>query len=218
MINSNQRKLTLSGWLKNNNSIAYDTPLKLQKFLLLYEVFTKVSGEKADFSYLKGYEKGPVFSNVWGDYTKERADFNKEAEKAYRKNGNFINDERARKTSFIVSTLTEPELSDLTHLMNIWKSKEKRIMKREYQVDLDESDFNNDDRALVKELEDMYPMEMVDNSIPILVGEKCFVVSRLDYEKLNEHHRKILNELSDKEDIHNPVFVTVDGERSIIID
>ena len=69
MIYSNERKLYLSGWLKNNDNTSYETPLKLQKFLLFYEAFTKVSGETPDFSHLRGYKKGPVFSNVWGDYT-----------------------------------------------------------------------------------------------------------------------------------------------------
>ncbi len=45
------------------------------KFLLFYEAFAKTFGEQPDFSHLRGYKKGPVFSNVWGDYTKERASF-----------------------------------------------------------------------------------------------------------------------------------------------
>lgn len=68
MIYSNERKLCLSGWLMEHHEIEYNTPLKLQKFLLFYEAFTKVSGETPDFSHLRGYKKGPVFSNVWGKY------------------------------------------------------------------------------------------------------------------------------------------------------
>ncbi len=68
MIYSNDRKRCLSGWLHQNSTIAYNTALKLQKFLLFYECFSKVSGEKADFGHLRGYKRGPVFSQVWGDY------------------------------------------------------------------------------------------------------------------------------------------------------
>ena len=81
MVNSNARKLCLSGWLMNNGFHEYNSPLKLQKFLLFYESFTKIEGEKADFSSLKGYKCGPVFSNVWEDYTKERASFDDAAKK-----------------------------------------------------------------------------------------------------------------------------------------
>ena len=45
-----------------------------------------VNGEKTDFTYLKGYQKGPVFSVVWGDYTKDRNQFNSLARSTYMKN------------------------------------------------------------------------------------------------------------------------------------
>ena len=149
MIYSNKRKLALSGWLKENNITSYETSLKLQKFLLFYETLTKISGETPDFSHLKGYKKEAVFSSVWSDYTKERMDFNMAAQNAYNTDPQSINKKRAEKCAFIVSTMTEKELSDFTYQMNIWKSKENRIMSGEYQVDLDESDFNSDDMQLI---------------------------------------------------------------------
>ena len=57
MIISNNRKQYLSGWLKNNYYSAYETPIKLQKFLFFYESFSKVRDQIVDFSYLKGYKK-----------------------------------------------------------------------------------------------------------------------------------------------------------------
>ncbi len=55
MIYSNNRKLSLSGWLKQNYENEYNMPLKLQKFLLFYESFSKVEGEETDFGHLKGF-------------------------------------------------------------------------------------------------------------------------------------------------------------------
>ena len=72
MINSDDRKLELSGWLMENDEDSYNDPLKLQKFLFFYESFSKANGKPADFDYLRGYKNGPVFSSVYGDYTKER--------------------------------------------------------------------------------------------------------------------------------------------------
>lgn len=57
MIDSNERKLCLSGWLKENHHALYENPLKLQAFLLFYEAFAKVSGENSDFSHLRGYNE-----------------------------------------------------------------------------------------------------------------------------------------------------------------
>ena len=70
MLFSSDRKLSLSGWLQENNTLSYFSPLRLQKFLFFYEAFSKADGDYSDFSHLKGYKRGPVFSQVWGDTQK----------------------------------------------------------------------------------------------------------------------------------------------------
>ena len=218
MIYSNARKLCLSGWLKKYHEVEYNTPLKLQKFLLLYEAFTKVSGETPDFSHLRGYKKGPVFSNVWGDYTKERIEFNIAAAEAYDKEKNAINTSRAKKCAFVVSTMTENELSDLTHQMNLWKSKEKRIMSGEYQVDLNECDFNSDDEKMIRLLDSMYSEAMIDDSHIINLDKNYFVFHKNDISKLTEEHFDILLALTEQNYLQNPVYVDVDEEGRLLID
>lgn len=66
-MNSSKRKLSLSGWLKENDNVSYNTSLKLQKFLFFYEVLTKIAGEQAEFTYLTEYKNDLIFSNVWYD-------------------------------------------------------------------------------------------------------------------------------------------------------
>ena len=105
LINSNDRKLSLCGWLQKTHPTEYDRTLKLQKFLFFYEVFSKVDGEKPDFSHLRGYQNGPVFSQVWGDYTKERSAFDSASIKCYNENTDSININRAEKSAFIVQIL-----------------------------------------------------------------------------------------------------------------
>lgn len=218
MIYSNERKLCLSGWLKKNNEIEYNTPLKLQKFLLLYEAFTKTCNEEPDFSHLRGYERGPVFSHVWGDYTKERIAFNQAAENSYEEKSDIIDLSRAKKCAFVVKTMTEKELSDLTHQMNIWKSKEPRIMRGEYQVDLYERDFNSDDEEMIRLLDKMFPLEMIDNSTVINLDRNYFVFSNTDASKLTETHFDALLSLTEREELHNPVYVEVDDEGRLLVD
>ncbi len=218
MINSNRRKLALSGWLRQNSRNEYDTPLKLQKFLLLYESFSKVSGERPDFGHLRGYKRGPVFSNVWGDYTKEREAFNEAAEESYRLGVIAINEERARKCAFVVGVLSENELSELTHTMNLWKAKENRIMSGEYQVDLDESDFNENDARIISMLDAMYPMELIENSEIIGIDNHYFVFRRNDAQRLSEQHFDILSSLAENEQLYNPVYVEMDEGGRLIID
>ena len=218
MIYSNERKLCLSGWLKENSEASYNTPLKLQKFLLLYEAFAKTSGEQPDFSHLRGYKKGPVFSNVWGDYTKERAAFNAAAVEAYEAKKDDINIERAKKCAFVVNTMTETELSQLTHKMNLWKSKEPRIMRGEYNVDLYEKDFNEDDKTMIRLLDEMYPINMIDNFVIINLDKNYFVFSSEDSQKLTERHFDALMTLAEQENLHNPVYVDIDVEGRLLVD
>ncbi|WP_436358451.1 hypothetical protein ACR34G_02840 [Mycoplasma sp. 480] len=209
---SNKRKLMLSGWLKENDINSYKNSLKLQKFLLFYEIFSKLAQEKADFSYLKGYQKGPVFSNVYGDYKKSRLLFNKEAEQEYLNNKNKVNNDRALKCSFIVKTSTEKTLSDITHKLNLWKVQENRILNKEKNIILNENDFNQEDEKWMKKIDRMYPLEMVKNSEVIHIKEKYFVFSKQDFQNLTEKQKEILKELADSDELYNPIYVEIDKE------
>lgn len=218
MLYSNNRKLSLSGWLQKNNIFAYRSPLRMQKFLFFYEIFSKVDQDNSDFSHLKGYQRGPVFSPVWGDYTKDREEFDANSLRVYMAGNNPVNEKRAQQASFLVSSLLENELSELTHQFNLWNSKKERIMNGEQQVELTENDFNACDDTLGKMLERMYPDYMIQNSVIIPIAEKYFIFSKQDAARLTEQHFDILSVLSAHEDLHNPVFVEIDSEGGLCID
>lgn len=218
MIHSNDRKRCLSGWLRQNSKTEYDTPLKLQKFLLLYECFSKVAGESPDFEHLRGYKRGPVFSQVWGDYTKEREAFDRAADESYNSGNTHINEVRARKCAFVVATLSEYELSELTHSMNLWKSKENRILRDEYQVNLDENDFNENDAKIISCLDEMYPIDLIENSSVIEIDNQYYVFSKDDMPKLTEQHFDTLSILAEKGQLLNPVYVDIDERGRLVID
>lgn len=218
MIYSNDRKLSLSGWLRQNRKTEYNTALKLQKFLLLYECFTKACGEKADFEYLRGYRRGPVFSQVWGDYTRERVEFNRAADESCLSGRVTINEERAVKCAFVVSVLSENELSEFTHSMNLWKSKAKWILSGEHQVDLDENDFDENDFRLISTLDKMYPIELIKNSSVVEINNHYFVFRKKDRLKLTEQHFDVLSSLAESGQLLNPVYVDIDERGRLIVD
>ncbi|MGZ9428705.1 hypothetical protein [Mycoplasma sp. 1012] len=209
---SNQRKLILSGWLKENDINSYNNPLKLQKFLLFYELLSKIAQEKADFTYLKGYPKGPVFSNVYNDYKKNILIFNKIIEETYNNNKDKVDNDRALKCSFIVKTSTEQELSELTHELNLWKAKEELINKKEKNIILEEKDFNYEDQKLIKTISGIFPIEQIKNSEIIHIKEKYFVFSKQDFHNLTEKQKEILEEVANSDELYNPVYVEIDEE------
>lgn len=218
MVYSNSRKLNLSGWLKANSLKEYCAPLKLQKFLFLYEASAKADNLPADFSHLRGYQRGPVFSNVWGDYTKDRAGFDAAASREFLSSREPIDYERAKKAAFLVRTLSEAELSDLTHHMNIWQSKKDRIMRGELQVTLEEEDFNEPDRLFIRSLMNLYPSSLADNSSIIELNNKFFVFNQSDASKLTEQQYDVLAMLSEEAELINPVFVTIGEGGCLIVD
>lgn len=218
MLYSNNRKLKLSGWLQKNDASSYGSPLRLQKFLFLYEAFSKIDNDISDFSRLKGYKRGPVFSPVWGDYTKNREEFDRVAAETYGSDSKGVNEPRTRRARFIVSSLSENELSELTHKFHIWNSQASRIMGGEQQVELHEEDFNEADCMLAKTLEEIYPDEMVDHSTVLPVGEKYFIFSKDDAKKLTEQQVDTLSALAERKDLHNPVFVEMDEKGGLCVD
>lgn len=218
MLFSNDRKLSLSGWLQENNTLSYFSPLRLQKFLFFYEAFSKADGDYSDFSHLKGYKRGPVFSQVWGDYTKDRAEFDTVSLQTYHNKSEQINEKRAQRASFIVSSLSENELSSLTHQFNIWNAKYQRIMSGEQQVELFEKDFSEADYTIIQSLKQIFPEEMIQNCDIIAIGEKYFVFSKKELALLTEQHFDILASLSDHPDLHNPVYVEIDNDGRLCVD
>lgn len=219
MINSNTRKLTLSGWLKKHDFTSYDTPLKLQKFLFFYESAAKVEGKEYDFDRLRGYKNGSVFSQVWGDYTKERQQFDETAETDYQKYGSkLIDSVLATKIAFFVKTCTEDELSGITHSMNIWKNKENRIKSGEYQVTLDDANFSNADAEIVKNILSVYSMDTIKNSKVLQIKDKIFLLSKDDAASLTPVQMDTLHELANENELENPVYITIDDTGRLLVD
>jgi hypothetical protein len=159
-----------------------------------------------------------VFSNVWGDYTHELNNFDAAAEKEYTAHQEKIIEEYAKKSKFLVSILSENELSALTHKLNLWKSKEDRIMSGEKQVALSETDFDADDFKLIKLLDKMYPVSLIDHSTIIEIDDHYFVFSKEDAKQLSAQDFDILSELSDKEHLENPVYVELDEKGRLVVD
>lgn len=217
MINSNNRKLCLSGWLQENHPTEFSSPLKLQKFLFLYEGFSKIDGDEYDFSYLKGYERGPVFSQVWGDYTIEKPEFYEVSLVAYDCHHTIVNIPRAERCAFITKVLSNEDLSELTHKTHIWSAQKDMILSKEPQVKLHEEDFNADDVAIFRQLEFMFPDELIARSHIEPINGYYFVFDKSQKDKITKEHKNILVNLT-KEDLHNPVYVEIDNEGRLIVD
>ena len=219
MIYSDERKLALAGWLKENDYVSYEIPLKLQKFLFFYESASKVAGKDYDFYKLRGYKNGPVFSQGWGDYTKERSLFDIEADKVYTQNGvKIVDPSFATKIDFFIKTCTEDELSGITHSMNIWNSKKDRILSGEYQVDLEDKEFSAADAEIIKNIVSAYSADFIKNSRVLPIKNKIFLLSKKDAASLIPVQMDTLQELADEPELGNPIYIDIDETWRLLVD
>ena len=217
VLNSNARKLELSSWLANHQPQEFRVNLKLQKFLFFYEAFSKIDGEDGDFEYLRAYQNGPVFSNVYGDFIHNSAYFFPAVQAVISESIKSVNEERAKVSGFLVKILTEEELSDLTHELDAWKVHESEIKKGVRNISIREEDFSQADFQLLETLREMYPNELIDNSTVISIMDKNFLLSNDDFARLTEDQTKIFLNLAN-EDLENPVYVSFTEEGALLID
>lgn len=221
VLNSNLRKRVLSGWFKSNYPTCFASPLKLQKFLFLYEAFCKAEALTSDFDRLQGYVNGTVYGTVYGDYMYEHHDFVVSIQDAYSSNKELVNERLAKMAGFIVATRSEKELSELTHEFNIWKEKEPRILSGEKKVELEEKDFNGEDYILTQGFI-QYAEDYIDeNYVVINMGLRYFLLTPEAYGCISPEQMDALYEVSqntfETDGLQNPIFVELDDEDGGII-
>jgi len=217
MLNSSKRKQALAGWLKAKDSQEFADPLKLQKFLLFYEIVSKIENVEYDLTKLKGYADGPVFSDVYGDYRYNSETFNQAIVITLAENEVMINDDIASFCLFLIQTQTREELSELTHELDLWKSKQDMIEWGEYQVSLHESSLSDTDVEFIKRLRGIYPKDYTDTHRIVKGDHKRFVFTIEDYENLTQTHYETLEKLDKLEQLLNPVHIEIDIDGGLLV-
>jgi hypothetical protein len=218
MLNSSIRKRALSGWLEKHSSHEFWTALKLQKFLFFYEALSKIEESSSEFRSLKGYINGPVFSDVYGDYTYRMDEFVAGVGETYQENNENVNEDRAKLAAFLVKILNEQELSDLTHEFNIWRTKKDAIENGGKHIPLSESDFTQEDVDLLNSIKEMYPTEFIESVEVIEISGKSFVISRDEYSKLTEEQKFTFFMLAEQDNLENPVYVSISEDGVLLVD
>jgi hypothetical protein len=217
-MNSSIRKQALCGWLKKNNREAFSSQLKMQKYLFFYETLSKMDNDRYELTCLRGYSNGPVFSNVYGDSLYENGEFADSIDRAIQNHPEIVNDNRAKLSSFLVSLMSDTELSEFSHEFNIWNSKKEQIDKKEKNVRLSEKDFNEHDNQLLLSLKDMYPTEYIDSVIVFSILDKVFIIDKEDAKKLKREDKNTFMELAEVNTLINPVYVSVGEDGVILVD
>lgn len=205
-VNTSTKKLRDLKWIDNEAGLATLTPLQIQKFLFFNEMFSKNKGLDYDLYSLKAYERGPVFSTTYGDLFYDKSDIIKKISDLEIK-FNPIQIKTMFETLFLVMTHTDEELSDLTHGFDLWKN---NFRKGVQHIDILESDITEQD---TKELEAINSLLDYEGKKVVPMGDKRFVFNKGEIDNLNQELIQTLEELSEMDDLLNPVYITLeDGE------
>lgn len=218
MISSNERKLCLCGWLQENDSAAYSNPLRLQKFLFVYEAMCKATEEEYDFEGLRGYQQGPIFSSVWEDSIRRRDEFRAKATETFHASEETVNADLAQQAAFVVASMSDAELTEMSHTFHIWSAKKDKIRAGEFPVDLEDADFNDTDREIIVALQELYPLTLVSSSVIFPLDDLRFVFTKADFEKLTEEHIDALAKAARNPDLTNPIYVYYKENGKLLLD
>jgi hypothetical protein len=214
MINTPSSRIKKLKWLLNDEKCEGFSNLQIQKYLFFAEMFNKHQGEEYSIRGLKAYQNGPVFSDTWGDMVHDSIemdvaiasadiDFNSGTQKS------------VEKSKFLVKSLTNGELTDLTHSLDLWKSKEKKIRAGYKQIPINENDISDSDLNKIEYLYSLCDTENCYNFIEI--ADKRFLILEEDMPNLTNEHLEILEQLSDSKELINPVYISIE-EGVLLVD
>lgn len=214
MLNSSNEKINKLAWLNQRKNIISIPRLKIQKFLYFYEMFEKISGNIFEIDNLKAYRNGPVFSEVYGDINYRELEVYDAVSSI---ESPEINQKSAEQALFIIDTMSETELSELTHTFDMWNSKKERIERGEKHIPILDSDITVRDIAILKQISPEYPLENSDYHV-IGMHNKNFVISTSDYNNLSEAHYDVLEQLSNEVDLFNSVYISIEEDGGLLVD
>lgn len=218
MLFSSIRKRTISGWLAHNYLEEFSSLFKLQTFLFFYEAISKIENNDAEFYSLKGNVNGTYFSDVQKDYTSHKDEFVQNAKEAYTLSKELVNENIAMFSGFLVKILNEKELSKLTHELNIWKRKGKEIQSEGINISLSEQDLDEDDQEFLLSLRSMYTTEYVESVQVMGINGKSFILNKDDVHKITHEQERLLINLSDDDNIGNPLYVSISEDGLVLVD
>ena len=213
MSNINDRKLALLKWLNIKNS-NYSN-LQTQKFLFFYEMFQFINNKDYDITNLKAYKNGPVFSDVYG-FQRYEKDFLESTVNANNDTSYNVDKKKKKKALFLTSTMTDTELSDLTHQLDMWKSKKKLIDDGKKNIPIELSDISSEDKEKLKKI--YKTALLIDNFKIIKIANKIFLIKKEELNDLTDEHYEVLDLLSQENDLINPVYLSIDGEGVLLVD
>lgn len=209
-------KLEKIAWLYQGKDFSFFSHLQVQKFLFFYEMFQMLENKSYDITGLKAYANGPVFSSVYGDIRHQKTEIIN-ALHSFSWNFLGIDSINAKKSLFLIQSMTDKELSELTHALDMWNVKAPAIQRGEKNISITQEDITQEDIEMLSILKNNTPYQLEKYEI-VSMADKKFIFTIEDYKQLTEEHYEVIEQLSREENLINPVYVTVSNGGVLLVD
>lgn len=180
--------LTEMQWLYNNSEdINEISGLKQQKFLLFYNLFLLAKKKEANFTSLKAWTNGPVYTQV---HSAIKYHYTYKELFQYIEEDYSIDDVLAHITKFIVELLSDEEISNLTHDFDFWKN---AIGKEDSKIEI--KDISINDLKKINNIINNCDLEFIMNHKVISSPQAKIIVKKEDYQFIKDNFKEGIDNL-----------------------
>lgn len=206
------------GATKKDGFDNYLSGIKKQKFLFFYNLFAYLSGVHFTFDTLKAYANGPVYYDIYSYSLSDNHKFYGEYVSTitkYQKFSDLIDFNIAKISFYLVNSMTNDQVSDLTHHFDFWKNSRNTITTNINLGEMSQKDYDFASWLLE------FWTSMVEDHQFIKGVFNTFYLSKSVYTKIKasnpEFREKILSTIKNKFD-YNPVVISLDDKEELLID
>lgn len=190
--------------------------LRQHKFLFFYNVFAKLEGKQYSLDNLKAFADGPVFNDIYFEnakFDRNLTDITIPSEFLL----SNIDLEILELTNLLVASLTDTEISNLTHTFDCWKENwhvdDKGRVDLSMSNDISEDNFSDRDNKFIIDLNG-YIRDLSKSRKLYKSKNNVLAIAKKSYEKLVNEYKDDLDLIQEG---YNPVFVELDEQTGKIL-
>lgn len=173
-------------WFQENKT-EKTSGIKEQKFLLFYNMFCLINQKEYNFTSLKAWKNGPVYTQVHSavkhHYTYQELFENLDE-------NDTIDQNIAHVTKFIVDLMSNEEISEVTHTFDFWKNV---VNKDEPNIQKDDISIN--DQIKLKKIFELYDLNFILGHKIITTENSTIIVKKEEYNFIKNELKEKLDEI-----------------------
>lgn len=198
---------------------SYLTGLKKQKFLFFYNLFAYISDKTYTFEKLKAYKNGPIYQDIFTYAKSEEHEYHGNyitKLTRFQDYSHVINEKIAKISFYLVNSMTNDQVSEITHHFDFWISSFNNSQDKNIYLD----NISQKDYDFGKWLLEFWTSMIDEHNFYkgafniFYLSNDLYVKPNINNTELTEQVKQITKEKFD----YNPVVISLDSKGEIIVD